>query len=477
MKRGEAILNRLVERSGLTECGRDWLIASLDPMHDTQLKNLEGWPDLETASSVVRCVKQTFTIASNQEIGVNWDCHIVQWPFLDSLNSRHWTRTTGPSGGNRVIDTPTGAFNLGGLQIYGVVAGAVLDPTNPFQNIATELIAPAYSQGSGRLVGMGFEVVNTTADIKLQGQVTVYRQSQSNPNPIAWVTATTGGVLDPAFSGHWVRSPPTSQADAMLIPGSRQWLARDGAYVVQAFVGQDNPPKVVEYIVPIVQLTTNTEDNTGGGGTNTTPVAAPATGLVGLNACMNVATKIYPVHMSGAIFTGLSDTSTLSVTLVYYYETFPTPAEASILVLATPSAKYDPIALELFSQVLSQMPVGVPSTDNADGDWFDGIMAIVRDIAPIAAPMLAMINPALGGLGAAAGTAAGAYLTAQTPNTRPKLKKLPADDQQRKKKKVKKAMKAAKANAKVRESATKGSTAAERKQIMKRLKYLEEFDR
>ncbi len=420
IRRGEQFLQTLEARAGLTRCGKDWLIASLDPMHDTRLDNLEGWPDLETASSVVRCIKQSVTVATNQGASANWDCHVVQWPWLDSLNSKRWLRS-GASGANRILDTPLGTFNAGGLQIYGMPADGDLDITAG--GIAELTIDPEFSQGPGRVVGMGFEVVNTTAEISQQGLVTVYRQNQPHPFPTTFSTITAGGVVDVPFTGHLVVSPPVDTATALLIPGSRQWKAKEGCYVVQSFVGQDNPPLTVNYEAPII----STQDDDCAS-VNSSQVYAPATGLLGTTgqAGINVATKIYPIHMGGAIFTGLSASTTLTINWVVYYETFPNPSEQGILVLATPSAPYDPVALELFSHTLMKMPVGVPAIENAEGDWFDGLMTFIRDAAPIAAPILAGFNPAFGLAASAAGSMAGSYLTPPGAVARPPP--LPARD-------------------------------------------------
>lgn len=411
-----------MERAGLTPAGKDFLIAALDPFHDVQLKELQGWPDVETAPSVVRCIKQSVTVASNQPAGSNWDCHVVQWPFLDSLNSRIWRRTLlAPGGGNRVIHTPAGLFNMGGLQIYGMAANAQLDVSNAANQVGVIQLDPQITQGSGRIVGMAFEVVNTTSELQKQGQCTVYRQPQSHPTGDAWISLTNPPAVDPGFSAHAIRSPPVTQAQAMLYPGSRQWAAKEGAYVVQTFVGQDNPPQVVRYNQPVVIADPTLEDLVStSGAPNDSQVLAPASINVsaGVNA-LNSATKIYPLHTGGAIFTGLSPTSTLTVTLNVFYETFPSTAEQNILVLATPSAQYDPIALEIFSHCLAQMPVGVTAADNAGGGWFDGLMSMIREIAPIAAPILGAINPALG-LGAmAVGRGANAYLTQPSVQNRP----------------------------------------------------------
>jgi hypothetical protein len=415
------VLEKL-QRVGLTPQGRDFLIAALDPFHDTQLRELAGWPDVETAPSVVRCVKQSVTVATNQAPGANWDCHVVQWPWLDALNSRRWGRPLlAPGGGNRIITNPTAApFNTGGLQIYGVVAGNDLDVTDAGAQVGVIVLNPTISQGSGRIVGMAFEVVNTTAEISKQGQCTVYRQPQSHPTGDTWISTVVPPLLDIPFSAHMIRSPPLNQAQAMLYPGSRQWLAKEGAYIVQTFVGQDNPPQIVRYDQPCIIADPTQEDLCAANNISSViaPVASQMTPTaVGLNA----ATKIYPIHTGGAIFTGLSSTSTLTITLNVFYESFPSTAESDILVMATPSAQYDPIALEIFSHCLSQMPVGVTAADNDEGGWFNGLMSIVRDVAPMVAPFLTAVNPMLGAGAIGLGNLAGSYLTAPSPMPPPRV--------------------------------------------------------
>jgi hypothetical protein len=315
---------------------------------------------------------------------------------------------------------------MGALQVYGTAAGVNLDVTVPAATVGQIPLGNTISQGSGRVVGMAFEVVNTTAEIAKQGQTTVYRQPQSHPTGDTWISATVAPVIDIPFSAHAIRSPPINQAQAMLYPGSRQWMAKEGCYVVQTFVGQDNPPQVVRYDQPVVIQNPTQEDFAAA--TNAYTVLAPLTGqmIPGANGMgMNVATKIYPLHMGGAIFTGLSSTSTLTLTQNVFYETFPSTAETDILVLATPSAQYDPIALEIFSHCLSSMPVGVPASDNAEGSWFDGLMSIIRDVAPIAAPILSAFHPAFGIGAVAAGRMADSYLVAPNANRKPKMKPLP----------------------------------------------------
>jgi hypothetical protein len=437
VQRGEALLNKLTSNGSVTPSGRDFLIAALDPMHDTQLKELAGWPDVETASSVVRCVKQTVTVSTPFTTTTpNWDCHVVTWPMFGDYPTSFVSQGNAYSN-NALYYGNSATASVGGIRIYGMAQGNALNVSSPAAFLDAITLAPQYENGASRLVGCGIEVVNTTSDLLKQGQVTVYRQSQSH---IGQDTYLLGGLgLDTLigsrlpFSGHFIRSPPLTQADAMLIPGTRQWKAADGCYLVTPFVGQDNPPQLVGYTQPLVTLQDQQEVQIHIGGTGTSniddyimPQIQPDDAAVS-QPCL-YATKIYPVHMPGAIFSGLSGSSTLSITVNMYIETFPTPAQNDILVLATPSASYDPVALELFSRALTELPVGVPAGMNGLGEWFAGV---IKSITSFTTPMLAaMGQPGLALASGGANAAARSYLASQSPQT--KLQLTPAQRQKKK---------------------------------------------
>jgi hypothetical protein len=72
------------------------------------------------------------------------------------------------------------------------------------------------------------------------------------------------------------------------------------------------------------------------------------------------------------------------VNTVYIIERFPSQLDADLVVLATPSARYDPQALDLYSEIIRSMPVGVPQRMNGLGDWFAEAVSTASDfIAPV----------------------------------------------------------------------------------------------
>lgn len=413
--RGEKILQAMVGRQGLTQSGHDFLLAALDPMHDTQLKDLQGWPDVECSSSIVRCVKQTIQVQVPSSLAAgNWDCSAVLWPFFNATSMGLTTRVND----RIVLPNPGLAHSHGGLTIYASVSGQPIDYSGiSLPPLASLVLDDSYSSGAQRIVGVGIEAVNTTSDLYRQGQVTVYRQS-NNTFASNDIQINLNGLPIGFYSGTFLSAPPSTLPEVMLIPGSRQWKAADGAYCVASFVGQDNPPKVVDYIQPLIlssvipDQTFNLPDGTypsSSNSVNTQNVIAANPFGVGSPTpayYQAVPQRLVPLHQSGIFFTGLSPQTTIAFTLNVYVETFPTIAEPSILVLATPSATYDPLALQIFSECLASLPVGVPAGMNPFGEWF---AEVVSKASNFLTPVLSAINPALGLASNAAGELARSY--------------------------------------------------------------------
>jgi hypothetical protein len=427
--RSERVLSNAVKAGELTDSGRDFLIAALDPFHDSQLKDLQGWPDLETASSVVRLIKQTQSITTNQGATANWDCYIDLWPFLNTLNFNNTANHTYTGKINDAIlyDTVDPQSNFGGLSIAGVLADGTMNygiNSNFIRNIT---LPDAFAAGTQRVVGIGFEVVNTTAPLHKQGQAIVYRQPNSVLSSTGYrffsLNNNAGFTAQGTYTCGLLNSPPTSIADTMLLPGSRQWPAGEGCYVVGCFAGSENPPTMVNYTTPVI----GSQDGfTDVAFNQLIPPALPLDNSTNVLFCPPLAPQIgarqlgaanpciiHPLHGCGARLIGLSPETSLSVTLNIYLETFPTPSDRSILVLATPSAQYDPVALEIFSHALTYLPVGVPVRENGLGEWFQKAMSLANEYIAPAADLFGF--PLVGTTIRMAKTATDQYMTPPSP--------------------------------------------------------------
>jgi len=373
--RAERTLNRWVGDKAITQAGKDWLVAAIDPFHDTALSSLQGWPDVESGMSVVRKIAQAVTLQKPSALPAgNWDLVIVAWPIIDDAHFCAGSIRLG----NDILDTED-VNNIGGLQAFDMPAGHPFLPLDDplVIEVGNLLIADPYAVGVGRLVAMGFESHNTTAEIYRQGAVGVGKMMQSQKDSDSVNIHHFDGVRSGVFSSSFVRLPPTTYADFMTLQGSRNWEASKGAYSVVQFHSNENPPFGNDYNLPIL---TRVEETASGPNNSVVWVPAMIPGITP-TSLTTLPFHLHPTHTSMHWYSGLSEQSSILLSSIHYYESFPNQTQKDILVLATPSAEYDPMALEIYSHALSLMPPGVPVGENNAGDWFVDILDKAADFA------------------------------------------------------------------------------------------------
>jgi hypothetical protein len=282
---------------------------------------------------------------------------------------------------------------------------------------------PIYCSKEWRNIGMAFEIINTSAPLTKQGLITVYRYptaSLDSAKSTLVVTPITVGPPATQSLGYvdvvHIAQPPITTSTAMLLPGSRQWDAALGAYVVSTRNSSEAPAgtasvSVVMRLDPAdpsfnasstpgvqaTQLLTVSSSTFGLGSILTVPTSAP-TNVVTFLGAPN--TGYMPYNLSGCYITGLGNTNTIQVNATYFFEAFPNHLDADLVVLAKPSPRMDTIALELVSEIMRAMPVGVPQGANGLGDWFaDAVSEAANFIAPV---LGAIPNPIAQGLSLAA---------------------------------------------------------------------------
>jgi hypothetical protein len=400
--RGEKILQRFVDEAKISECGKDWMLCALDPFHDHQLKNLKGWPDVQTGASVVRLIKQSVSVSAPAGFIGNWDCHIVQWPWLTPSTSGtavgNFT-SLNRLGQNLTLPAALGANSrLGGLQMFLVPAGTPLNilTIGGTQLLATLAVDPNFTKGVARLIGMGFEVHNTTSQLNIQGSVIGYRQMANENTNLSW--SIENATTYCGFDGPLVKYPPSNSADALLLAGSRQWEAKDGIYSVSSFHTTENPATL---IVPTAPVIAGDDILDLEGSLAVSNLNVPVPGPVDANGYAAITSfRVFNIHQNGAIFSGLSPQTTLTINWNVFLETFPSTDDVEILPLATPSAEFDPEILDLYSRVSTDLPVAVPVNENGLGDWFyDAAVTAAKYIGPV---LSALPHPVLKGIGTAA---------------------------------------------------------------------------
>lgn len=393
---GDRLLATISAQLGVSQAGREWVTAAIDPYHDTALR-ICGYPDIEESPSISQVVKRTYTISKPTSAGSgNWDAHISSFPWLKAMDLNAFTATNNLLVPNTT--TITAGSGLGGLMVDTVPNTS--PPTPTFQMVATggtpswvsldSADTAVFTVGEWRQIAHGFEVVNTTSELNIQGLVTSYaapfpqRSSKSNSSIFAFQNTTPPTVAIGTLEVLNASLCPTTPAAAMLLPGSRQWKAKEGAYIVPRLNNQDLSAGLDNTGI----LLTSTSDPTaplflaGAGGTAT--VIPPS--LFVLQNFTNEASFLTDFNWGGAYFTGLSETSTLTINEIRIFERFPSiqlPGDSQLVVLAQPSPKYDPQAIELYSVVSSMMPTGVPQRMNGIGEWFKEAVQEARNaIAP-----------------------------------------------------------------------------------------------
>lgn len=371
--RGERLLEKIAQRYGITPSGKSWLIAVLDPMHDTSFR-VDGYPDTVGSPSVTQLIKQSMPINIGSVATGAWDFQVVQYPILNSINGATTTVTVAGSNGLRPLG-PTG-YNVGGLVVYQGVSGTSLGPAGTPAAGTTSLTLPAnYSNGKYRVLAMGFEIHNTTAELYKNGTTTVWRSPVSDLSTSSlFSVVSTGGVLAGSFQALPFSVPPPIVSTAMLLPGSRQWDAAQGNYSVSTLNDLNIPPTCLNGVQPLL--------TTPGSPTFYSWAPQPLDGIA------SYATNTWAqFDMTGATYTGLTAQSTFNLTWNVYVERFPDVSVPDLVVLAQPSPRYDPIALEFYSHISNDVPVGVMAKENGLGDWF---MGAVQKASSIIGPALSL---------------------------------------------------------------------------------------
>lgn len=212
--RSERVLSAIAAKTGITEAGKQWLIAALDPFHDAPI-HCEGFPDITSSASVVQVIKQSLQVSCPTGITTGtWDCNITLYPFLETIAAASGTTNNYIA---NVSQTGNQTCPIGGI----VVSSGPTGFTNPIFTVDTSHVTSGlqcpstYSNGSCRVIASGFEVINTTSVLNLQGLVTVWRSPCSNWITPDWIQINANGATTLTFQipTYQASGPPIGMAD------------------------------------------------------------------------------------------------------------------------------------------------------------------------------------------------------------------------------------------------------------------------
>jgi len=414
--RSDAVIDSTLTRAGCSADGAAWVKCALNPYSD-QAERLVGYPDDCMADSVPQIIRQSIQIAAPQSItgSALWDCHIVQLPWRNAFPTVQLAPAVPVNVGSRTsqvfpdvntFSVSTTGINAtcGGLTIMAGPAGTAFSlysvnnwsPTLGFTPSVTNYqaylaLSDVFTSGICRVVGSGWEVHNTTSDLNKQGTVTVYRQPIPNQTMVSTVNACASGNTIGLFNNYsatalYTPHPPVTLADAMLYPNTKQWEAKDGVYAVDMIHDTDIKPQGPLFTVPVI-----VGSNSATPGVYTFQTAYPAID----NSINNAGQPIgqpdvfwTQMEQTGAWFTGLSASTTLTINLVTIIERFPTIGDdPNLLVVASPSCKEDRLALRVYADTVRLLPIAVPVAQNGFGDWIKNAASTVYKVV---APMIRM---------------------------------------------------------------------------------------
>jgi len=482
--RATRLLEKIKDRTGMSEDGMRWLIEVLDPMHDEKL-HVVGYPDREVAPSVVQMIKKSVDIAIPTTFGGGpWGFHVMiddqaipsgtqEYTTESGLNYVKMDDTVAPT-----LNLPIGGLNVVAFEANTLVPTWQLDTTEavPHVRVAALALDPDYLIGKTRVLSTGVEIVNTTAQLYKGGSILVYeapdsmaeqssfiidyRRTEAMEEDIVKYGPQNIFVEEPQFEDvilekqplaprtvlnemeliqepkeekirktipkkyyimkkgekvylpaatvvyTGVRSytyknvPPNNVEDAMLLPGTQQWDAIEGAYIVQTMSDMNNPPSFVDTRGSLYTINEQLSPSSPTANQVRSVFTDPPSGFAtsagrggGTNICSFKTAKTIPFHRKGMIVTGQTIQSTYKINYHVIVERIVNQQDKDLVVLAQPSPGEDTIATGLYTELVKKMPIGVRFKDNGLGDWFLGIVDGVADfVSGIGKPIMGAVD-------------------------------------------------------------------------------------
>lgn len=395
--KAERRMEEFQDEGKISEAGKIWAMNAFDPFPDIARDNT-GMPTGANIPTIVTCKKLGFNISKPASAGPgNWGVHIFHLPyvfpqlFVDASNNTYPLATNiGNALPAPVVDpsvyylglinavAATDGTNLG---VFQANAATLID-----QDLLNIALDPSEFTGDFRIIGIGYEVENTTAELQKQGNSTHYRAPQTNVPATNYLVTPALAAREGACDGIRTNQVPANVGSALNYPGTIQWHAKEGCYTTIPLIDVENPfDQIGEEKLPYFYTTD---------GINRfykTACVKPNSSVTGKAMYSAHEGAFCKTAVCGSFFTGLSDSTTLAVRMNVYVERAPiiNDSRESILVsCAKPSPPRDYGALALYSHALRNMPVSTFYKNNGLGKWF---LDAVSTLSDWAAPALSLM--------------------------------------------------------------------------------------
>jgi len=424
VNRADAYLENLVDKRILSPEGKRWLVLALDLFHDTEI-NPESFPDGANTSSVTEILNLSLDIRKPAALAAGpWTVHIFTLPimfqwFMDPASILTVAPGAALNGWLPVTNVAAGSFQVGTLNVHAALDGTAL---GLFALSTTTLVGnlsiPRTFASGARMTSLGWEVKNSTALNFVQGMCTTYRTpTYQETETVNLFIPSTGASKASAAKVQELPPPPGATAQALQNLGSQQWEAKFGNYTVVPLTGVDNPP----------QSPANTgfyffDPNLNRYfACNSAPPAALSVTTVGVDGFPDQ--LFLPIAQTGAFYTGLSDTTTLTLNMRFCLERFPNvqiTAEQELVRLCRKCPARDYWALQIYSEVFRECAISVKQDKNSFGDWF---IDVANKVLSTALPLIKMIPHPIAQAIGAAGSAIQPFVQTQAESNATKKKK------------------------------------------------------
>lgn len=302
-----------------------------------------------------------------------------------------------------VVTNDPGPALVGGLNVCVFPSAGGAGWRSPVTaNTGLTLGFPVEYAGSfERLIGVGWEVVNTSPTVFQGGSVTTYKCPQGMTDTDLLFKNETNLTIN-NIKGRISCLPPATQSQAALYPNSQTWSAVEGLYQIGTLSSVDNPfqslqPMLLGYSDPLLPGNGTTKQfwlpTITNGSISSQPIQLD---------CRQYCHSL-PFDVSGAHFAGFASDQQFQVTVKYFIEKIPSITDANLVVLTQPASPYDPLALELYARATSILPVACTVNENPLGEWFESLMDVLSSVAPAIGTALTPLMPIAGAVGAGLG--------------------------------------------------------------------------
>jgi hypothetical protein len=391
--------------STIRESSQDWLTIAMDPFHDRPVP-ATGAPVNGGIASIVEVISEVLVIdapvhaitglpADDYDVNIAFTNLATTFPILTGEIS-----APPPLAGLGTVPTigltsvPPAPFRLassntmGAVTVSATVSGRPTFPSNtaaknasfvndpyltvrgisPVEVQADGSVARDLMDGRARVIAAGFEVRQITRVLDIAGGAIAY-QMPSQPQEL--ILQDDNGYVVPITTQ---RAPPSTYADATLLPGGVPLLGSEGAYVVAPI----NDPSF-----QALQPTANLRVLSGGDympGSYGFGVVAEPLQNVWSGAAGGSVTLTHTNGFTGRGYYIRSVRGALQINVKFIVERFPTLDDPAVLLVARPAAVHDPETLSVYLNTMARAPVGFPVRDNILG------LAFARTVGSLVVP-------------------------------------------------------------------------------------------